>query len=382
MPLKYTHTQTVQENHKQPLFCIAFNKLDPAHHDVLATVGKNQATVYRCQADGLMTVLQVYVDQDSEERFFSACWSADASTGAPLLLIAGLKGLVRMLDLAAGALRHTFAGHGHAVNDMCVLPHQPSLLLTAGGDEAIRLWNVATRVCVLIIGGEGGHASEVLSLDFHPWDQHRFLSSSMDSSLKIWSLKSQEAAVEASFAWQPDCQRAFPTRTLQFPAFSSKQLHSGYVDCVRWLGDLCLSKGVDQRILLWRPNPDAGQEQAHQADNVTTLYAGLAGPGTPATTSASFTLLAVLSLPDSCMWWVKFDLDAGLSTLACGNRAGKVCVWELGTGTPRQQAPLVSKACKQVVRKAAVSRDAHIIIAATEDGKLWRWDRRNDGSLE
>ncbi|GFH16294.1 hypothetical protein HaLaN_12684 [Haematococcus lacustris] len=27
----------------------------------------------------------------SEERFFSACWSADASTGAPLLLIAGLK---------------------------------------------------------------------------------------------------------------------------------------------------------------------------------------------------------------------------------------------------------------------------------------------------
>ncbi|KAJ9517584.1 hypothetical protein QJQ45_025080, partial [Haematococcus lacustris] len=311
----------------------------------------------------------------SEERFFSACWSADASTGAPLLLIAGLKGLVRMLDLAAGALRHvglgftgawTFAGHGHAVNDMCVLPHQPSLLLTAGGDEAIRLWNVATRVCVLIIGGEGGHASEVLSLDFHPWDQHRFLSSSMDSSLKIWSLKTiwrckaaagQEAAVEASFAWQPDCQRAFPTRTLQFPVFSSKQLHSGYVDCVRWLGDLCLSKGVDQRILLWRPNPNAGQEQAHQADNVTTLYAGLAGPGTPATTSASFTLLAVLSLPDSCMWWVKFDLDAGLSTLACGNRAGKV-------------------------RKAAVSRDARIIIAATEDGKLWRWDRRNDGSLE
>ncbi|GFH19226.1 WD_REPEATS_REGION domain-containing protein, partial [Haematococcus lacustris] len=109
--------------------------------------------------------------------------------------------------------------------------------------------------------------------------------------------------------------------------------------------------GVDQRILLWRPNPDAGQEQAHQADDLTTLHAGLAGPGTPATTSASFTLLAV-------------------------------CVWELGTGAPRQQAPLVSKACKQVVRKAAVSRDARIIIAATEDGKLWRWDRRNDGSLE
>lgn len=36
-------------------------------------------------------------------------------------------------------------------------------------------------------------------------------------------------------------------------------MHFNYVDCVRWLGDLCASKSVDERICLWRPHahPDA-----------------------------------------------------------------------------------------------------------------------------
>ena len=36
---------------------------------------------------------------------------------------------------------------------------------------------------------------------------------------------------------------------------SHAQVHGNYVDCVRWLGGLVLSKSVDFEILLWKPEP-------------------------------------------------------------------------------------------------------------------------------
>ena len=44
------------------------------------------------------------------------------------------------------------------------------------------------------------------------------------------------------------------------PGVHAPQVHFNYVDCVRWLGDLCASKSVDERIFLWRP--EAGADDA------------------------------------------------------------------------------------------------------------------------
>lgn len=31
-------------------------------------------------------------------------------------------------------------------------------------DESLRLWNIQTKVCLLIVAGEGGHTAEVLAV--------------------------------------------------------------------------------------------------------------------------------------------------------------------------------------------------------------------------
>jgi hypothetical protein len=66
---------------------------------------------------------------------------------------------------------------------------------------------------------------------------------------------------------------------------SDAQVHMNYTDCVRWMGDLILSKSVSDRIVLWRPLehdpekgtlPDGGgacRDQIQQLQAISRLLA-------------------------------------------------------------------------------------------------------------
>jgi WD40 repeat protein len=212
--------------------------------------------------------------------------------GRPLLLAAGRNGVVRVIDVLADSLVASLRGHGKDVHDVAVHPRHPNLALTASRDHSVRLWNLRTGVCVVVVAGVHAHTNEVISLvralgrlvfcvrqtgpdharshppppslpplplpppkqqSWHPWDPYRFMSSGMDSCVKVWTLRGEPwAAVEASDRWRPG-HRAFPAVPLRKPLLSASQVHGDYVDCVRWLGDLCLSKSVHGFIALWKP---------------------------------------------------------------------------------------------------------------------------------
>ena len=148
------------ENHRKPLYCIKFNHADDEYSNYFATVGANQATVYRIADQGSAEPVQSFVDHDKFEKFYSCEWtSSDEDT--PLLIVAGLRGIIKVINCVTFEICALLVGHGNAVNDVKAHPVDNSLILSASKDESVRLWNIQTCVCIAVFAGDKGHRDEI-----------------------------------------------------------------------------------------------------------------------------------------------------------------------------------------------------------------------------
>ncbi|KAL5132356.1 Polycomb group protein FIE1 [Glycine soja] len=172
----YRVTNRLQEG-KRPLYAIVFNVLDSRYLDVFATVGGNRVTVYQCLKEGVIAVLQSYVDEDKDESFYTVGWACNVN-GTPLVVTGGLNGI--------------FVGHGDSINEVKAQILNPSLV-----DESIRLWNAHTGIYILIFAGARGHRNEVLSVSF--------------------------GHVEKSSTWTYPSSK-FPTKFVQFPSVDNEMI--------------------------------------------------------------------------------------------------------------------------------------------------------------
>ncbi|KAI3860514.1 hypothetical protein MKX03_017896 [Papaver bracteatum] len=174
----YRVTSRIQEG-KSPIYAIVFNFLDSRYFDVFGTVCQNQVNVYQCLEGGVITVLQSYVDENKEESFYTLSWACNTD-GNPLLVAGGLNRIIRVIDAGCEKIHKSLVGHGDSINEIRTQALKPSLVVSACKDQSVRIWNVHTGVCILILAGTGGHRDEVLSVDFHSSDIYRIVSSGMD----------------------------------------------------------------------------------------------------------------------------------------------------------------------------------------------------------
>jgi polycomb protein EED len=243
----------IQEDHKKPVWCLKFCNILPPFSNYFATVGQNLASVYRIGDKDTVEVIQKYVDEDSGENLFTCTW-ADIGNGKPLLVVAGIRGILKVINAVSFELEIVLRGHGNDIDDLCVHPVDANLVLSASKDESIRLWNIKTATCIAIFAGEGGHRDDVLSIDIHPLG-NCFVSGGMDTSVKIWNLMAPELQTAVLKSYSHCSILPFETSHQQFPLFSSTLLHKDYVDAVAWVGNLILSKSTSNRAALWAPDP-------------------------------------------------------------------------------------------------------------------------------
>eukprot|EP00936_MAST-01D_sp_MAST-1D-sp1_P001863 g1863.t1 len=373
----------MREDHRQAIYSVSFYDGANSGRRLFAAAGSNRATVFECLEDGTTEVLQVYVDEDLEEIFFAVAWSVDEATGQPLLAIAGFRGVIKILSASTQELVACLLGHGNSINEMRFHPIDPALLLSVSKDESVRLWNTISGVCLAVFAGHQGHRDEVLSGDIHPLG-NCMASCGMDNSIKIWSLESDtlQSAIAESYQYAYEAEggaqaragaeggkvgagasagaeaggsfkrvvtrREFGTRFVQFPMYSTTKVHSDYVDCVRWVGNLLLSKSTNNEVLLWKP------DAARRKDAATVLR------------SYAFT--------EANIWFVRFALDVDCTTLAVGNKSGKIYVWDVDS--PGHMCKLQHPHSKVTVRQTALSADGRTLVACCDDSTIWRWDRK------
>lgn len=341
---------------------------------LFATTNANRIRVYQAVRGSRPRLLQVFTEPDSTEAFYVLTWTYNVNgNGEWWIAAAGLRGVIRVVNVSRNRLQSSLAAHGDSVNDLAIHPRDPALLLSASKDESIRMWNLRTSCTVAIFAGLRGHRGEVLYVDFNLTGS-LFVSSGIDCIVRVWEVsddvkvldaikESHDAAgrgVSPAGMYVDDSgeRRRSRVALIQFPLRAVDKVHKHYVDCTMWVGGLLLSKSIQHRILLWEP---LGERH------------GMASP------AKDFKVLQEYALRDCAIWFLRFALDRCCRVLACGNEKGFVFVYELDdeSTVPTPLCVLSDGSGKDqcTVRQCAFSSDASILVSVDDRGRVIQYER-------
>lgn len=182
-----------------------------------------------------------------------------------MLIVGGALGIVRLIVPKAGSIEATdnFIGHSNSINQISCSTAKPYLFASASGDRSFKLWNIECGACIATFHGIEGHRDEVVSIDFDR-NCERIVSGGLDHCVAIWDLTapSLAEAIEASTRYDPyKSERAFKTILVSYPIFWTRELHLNYVDCVRFFGDLILSKVLNTKLAIRYSLPSFDQNR-------------------------------------------------------------------------------------------------------------------------
>ncbi|KAI1612575.1 polycomb protein EED [Exophiala viscosa] len=239
----------------------------PIEEPVFAVVSQRKVYIGRlsAQSNASMTMLHELVDQqetdDPNSPGLNSCSWCYIDQQRPLLAVAGGSGQLKVIDAVEGDLFTTLVGHGHGtINDIATHPRYPWIVATASMDKSLRIWDLRRHAnryessTIIICGQATGHCEGVLCVSWHASGRY-LVTGGHDQRICVWTIPDLD---DKSSFWQhisPEHRKrsSDDVFTIYYPHFVSSAVHSNFVDCAKFFGDLIISKAANEnKLVLWK----------------------------------------------------------------------------------------------------------------------------------
>jgi polycomb protein EED len=233
-------------------------------------------------------------------------------------------------------------GHKNDINDLKFLIKHPNILLSASSDSTVRVWDIKIKKMLCIYGGPLGHPSHVLTVDFH-FSEKFIASAGFDQVVMFWD-------IDFVFQKYNNEEQTFKKCLLKERPFFETFIHQNYIDTVKFMGDLVLSKSTNGVILLWKPM--FNDEKDHHF------------------------IIKKLFYTSSKIWYVKFHLNLVENLLFIGD-VGGLYIFNLNNhkysnaAMPDITAQIGSKSKSDILFRCVIYDNVrNLVITGKDDGKL------------
>ena len=144
-------------------------------------------------------------------------------------------------------------GHKNKIYQIEVHPNIKEIILSAGKDCTVRLWNFKKPELLCIFGGPYSFESDVLCIDWNEPGEY-FVGSGVDCVVRIYKL---DELIMKSIKSSLEKNTKQKTLIKSLPYYSCGNIHDNLIDCVKYNHNFIISKSVDGIIKEWKPLKDA-----------------------------------------------------------------------------------------------------------------------------